>query len=185
MTGTNGPERPERIDDLVDELAELVGDDDLARRAVDDLRRELVRPFDADLTARHLATMGTAARERQVASTADTIDLRARRIRRGAIGTVVGLVALGTTGGLAAAGQLPAPLQDAVSRVAGVVSIEVPRSTPNVTVEVPATPGTTGETPGATAPGQTGDTPGTTGDTPGATAPGQQGGPDEQGGPGS
>jgi hypothetical protein len=196
---------PHRLDDLVAELAELLGDEPRAARAVAALREEFLVPLPEVLADEHLATMRAAAAASGAASPG-IIDLRSRRVRRAVAGSAVALLALGTTGGLAAAGMLPPVLQDALSRAASVVSIDLPRSTtlvdlpdaPGITGEVPgatapgqtgatpgqtgetpgqtgATPGQTGETPGATAPGRTGATPGQTGETPGATAPGQTG----------
>ncbi|MDZ7679177.1 MAG: hypothetical protein U5K29_11560 [Acidimicrobiales bacterium] len=195
MTETSGAQPPEGHDDLTSELAQLVGDADLARRALEGLRSDLIAPLDPALTEQHLAAMSAAAPQADEPA-AEVVDLRSRRVRRATVGTVVGLIAIGSTGGLAAAGHLPPVIQDPLSRVAGVVSIDLPRSTPDATIVVPRTPGTTGDTPGATvdapgtsngspsdtAPGQTGNTPsdtapGQSSDTPGDTAPGQGGSP--------
>jgi hypothetical protein len=168
MNGTSGPKRTERQHDLADDLGEVIGDPEQARRAVADLRADLIAPLDPEVTERHLSAMLAAAAERTTAP--GVVDLRRRKVRRAAVGTAVTMLALGTTGGLAAAGSLPPVLQDPLSRVAGVVSIDLPRSTPPTTVEIPQTPGTTGDRPSDTAPGQTVETPG---DRPGDTAPGQ------------
>ncbi|MFP4513901.1 MAG: hypothetical protein ACLFRV_13215, partial [Acidimicrobiales bacterium] len=162
MTETSGAQPHEGHDDLTTEFAQLVGDADLARRALHDLRSDLIAPLDPAVTERHLAAMSAASSQREEPD-AEVVDLRSRRIRRATVGTVVGLVAIGSTGGLAAAGHLPPVIQDPLSRVASVVSIDLPSSTPDTTVVVPRTPGTTG------------DTPGQSGDTPSDTAPGQSG----------
>ena len=130
----DGPRPPhDGLDDLVDELAHLLGDEERARRAVSGLRDELLAtPSEAMATA-HLAAMAEAARSGGPAGAgpdaddAGVIDLRARRTRRIVAGGALVVAALGSTGGLAAAGVLPPVVQDAVSRAAKVVNIDLPR----------------------------------------------------------
>ena len=170
---------PERADELVDELTELVGDPEAARRALDELREHLVAPLDTDVTNHHLDAMVAAT-----GPNTDVIDLRSRRARRAITGTVIGALALVGTGGLAAAGHLPGPVQDTVSRIAGAIAIDIPRSTPGDTVEPPTTPGDTApgrsvdDHPRDTAPGRVDGDRGRPDSVPGDTAPGQQGPPD-------
>jgi hypothetical protein len=178
MTNPGLPPPPDGLDDLVDELASLLGDERAARHALAQIRDELVEQPSTSTAERHLAAMIAAVGN--PAGGAQVIDLRTRRVRRAVAGTTFGLLALGATGGLAAAGMLPPIVQDAVSRAASVLSIDLPRSTPAATIELPDTPGATapgrtGQTPGATAPGRTGQTPGQTGQTPATTAPGRTG----------
>jgi hypothetical protein len=200
MTTPGLPPLPDGLADLVDELTSLLGDEEAARRTVAQMRGELLVAPSETVAEQHLAAMRAAIGT--TPATPEVIDLRARRVRRAIAGTTIGLLALGATGGLAAAGVLPAPLQDALSRAARVVAIDLPRSAPGTTVapvELPDTPGATApgntgstpaqtgvtptgrdDAPGATAPGRTGETPGATapgqtGETPGATAPGQTG----------
>ena len=164
---------------VVEDLAALVGDRDRSQDVVDQLRAALVQPVDEGVAERHLEAIFAAADEH----TKGVIDLRSRSRRRGVVGGAIAIATLTVTSGLAAAGTLPSPIQDAVSSVASVFSIDLPSSSDSDGgidgVDVPGddAPGRTGATPGATAPGQTGDTPSGPEDTPGATAPGQTGEP--------
>ncbi|QGG96198.1 hypothetical protein [Actinomarinicola tropica] len=193
---------PEPEPTLAAELGALLGDAGAAEEVLAGLREAAVEPVAEDVAARHLAAMFAAAGPGDVDLTGGpdaagddpdggaVIDLTARRSKRAAVGGVIAIAALSLTGGLAAAGTLPAPLQNTVARVADAFSIPVPTADERDHVDVddaPPTstsaddtstttrPGQSGDTPGATAPGRTGETPGQSGDTPGATAPGRTG----------
>jgi hypothetical protein len=163
---------------------------------LDRLREQLLRPPGAQARWDHLAAMRRARAE------------TARPVRRPAralvIAAAAGVAVLGATGGLAAAGSLPGPIQDTAARVAGAVGVSLPRASdhgdspgdhgppastpPASATEGPADPpglgrptdppGLTGEGPGRSseAPGRTGETPGPGHGTPTPTTPAAPGG---------
>jgi hypothetical protein len=171
------------------------GDDRMAPRLAA-LRDELVRPPSASARWNHLAAM----RRARAQAPAETTRQTRRPVRALLVAAAAGVVVLGTTGGLAAAGSLPGPIQDTAATIAGAVGWDLPRaddpapagreqspgSTPAATTKDdapgPARPGEPGaptEAPGRSgeAPGQTGETPGQSGTTPGqsGTTPGRSG----------
>jgi hypothetical protein len=92
-------------------------------RIVATLRRELLAPVDAELTARHLEVMLLELDwERSPAPADRRPKLRVPRV----VGTCVAAAALSLTGGLAAAGALPATAQHWISRVTHIVGIPLP-----------------------------------------------------------
>ncbi|MBK5224923.1 MAG: hypothetical protein JJE52_19025, partial [Acidimicrobiia bacterium] len=186
------PPTPEPLDSTdvapADEFGALIDDRAAAGSFIADLRAGLLAPPSDEVAASHLAAMFGALDAK--GSGAQVVDLTQRRARRTLAGALVAAGALGLTGGFAAAGTLPAPVQDAVSRVANVFAIDLPNSDevdhdPDdiiVTVDNPSitAPGRTGDNPSDTAPGRTGDNPsdtapGRTGDNPSDTAPGRTG----------
>jgi len=85
-----------------------------------DLRAVFVRDPEPEIVDRHLAAMASAVR-------APVISLTSRRHRVAVAGAVVAVGVL-LTGGLAAAGVLPAPVQNGAARLLHPVGIEIPRS---------------------------------------------------------
>jgi hypothetical protein len=152
--------------------------DSLPAEIVADLREVYLQSPNPSTEDRHLAAMMAAVESSPAGSDR-------RRLWAGALAaTVVAVVALG---GLASAGALPAPVQDAVSSVVAVVGIDVPRAdgsqgepsqpTPTTRGQSDDAPGHGGTTPGRSedAPGQDGTAPGQSEDAPGqgGTAPGR------------
>jgi hypothetical protein len=125
-----------------------------------DLRSVFVRAPSSQTAERHLAAMVSA-------SVAPVVPLRSGR-KRAAVAGVVAAAAIVLTGGLAAAGVLPAPVQDRVSRLARPLGVNLPRSDdhdervrpdPGSTTTTAATGGI-GETPArSSTPGATAETP--------------------------
>ncbi len=140
------------------------------------LRDELCLAPDPLVRERHLAAMEGAATSAQE-SHASIVPLAAGRRRRRALASIaaatVGVVAL--TGGLAAAGRLPATAQRHAAKIAGAVGWEIPGGTDRST-PAPRN-GPTGDTPTTAARGERSGVP--RGDrrsepapaTPSATAP--------------
>jgi hypothetical protein len=159
-----------------------------------ELRTAVVRPLPAEVADRHLGALSAAASESSVR--------RRSPVLRAAVAVAACVTLFGVTGGLAAAGALPAPLQDGVADVAGMVGINLPGSSsraPGHQPDDPTQPGRSEHAPGRQpddptrpgrsehAPGQqpTGETPTDVpaGATPGATAPGREHQPEGTGGP--
>lgn len=183
---------------MIDDHLGPDGDDDRLEPHLAVLRAELRRPPSASARWNHLAAMRRARDEGVGAQRSAT----RRPVRAVLVAAAAGVAVLGTTGGLAAAGSLPGPIQDTAATVAGAVGLDLPRATerdpapPPSTVGArnadpgddapgsldpsrPAAPGAPVEAPGRSgeAPGQTGETPGQSGTAPGrsGTAPGQSG----------
>ena len=106
------------------------------RSALDDVRRTLAEDPSPELTARHLAAMVAASRSAE--ATARVLDADGGRspmrnkspwlrpARVAALGLAACLV---LTGGLAFAGALPAPVQDALADVSSAVGLDLPEGT--------------------------------------------------------
>ncbi|MEZ5144053.1 MAG: hypothetical protein R2726_16265 [Acidimicrobiales bacterium] len=128
--------------------------EDLTPELLDDLRVAFVRAPAPDVEAVHLAAMRAAATSRIV------------RLRRRLLApAIAGSAVLFGTAGLAAAGALPAPAQNAVASIVSPFGIELPRKDdpppPPPTTAAPTT------APGATAPGRGGENPGAADEAPG------------------
>ena len=149
-------------------------------RAAADLRGLFVRQPRPDTTARHLAAMVSAI-------SAPVVPIAARRMRAALAGTAVaaGLLA---TGGFAAAGVLPGPVQVGVAKAAHTIGIDLPDSSENddgpgsdqAPEKEGTDPGKADEAPGQQdqtgAPGNSENAPGQGATNPGKAdeAPGQQ-----------
>jgi hypothetical protein len=141
-----------------------------------DLRTVFVRDPQPETAAQHVAAMVSV-------SLAPVVPLRRRRKRAAVVGAVA-LVGVMASGGLAAAGVLPAPLQSGVAHLVRPIGIDLPDSGSHAGQEGSGDPapdrGQTDRAPGqqddpspstsTEAPGQSGDTP-----SPSTPAPGQSG----------
>jgi len=108
--------------------------------ALTDWRGSVLQPvaIDPAIAARHIAAAaamaGSAAAGDIAPEAAGPARSRVRTIVKGALSGLTAKILLGTavalaaTGGAAAAGILPAPVQDAVSRGAGAIGIDLPTS---------------------------------------------------------
>lgn len=157
----------------VDHDADLFAD---LEATADDLRAVFVRDPAPEVAARHLAAMGSAG-------LAPVVPLASRR-RRVAVAAMVGAAGVVFTGGLAAAGALPGPVQDGVARLVQPIGIDLPDSGehPGRSDQAPGhggtNPGKADEAPGQQdQPGNSENAPGLGGENPGRsdTAPGQTG----------
>ncbi len=119
-------DRSARLESL---LAGEAADEREARLAevLRDLREGLLEPPSEELAARHLAAMSAAARELP-----SPIPLRRRSPMRPATARRIAVVGLAAatllTGGLAWAGALPTPAQDAIAGVASHLGLDLPSS---------------------------------------------------------
>jgi hypothetical protein len=149
---------------------------------LDALRRALVHPPSSEIATRHLSRItgdaGRALRGQGLASHYDELAARREhRRRRWAVAAVASVGVVLGTGGLAAAGVLPTPVQDVIADVARPFGLDLPHSD-----DEPGSGGggsSTSTTSGSSqdAPGQSGDAPGQGGTSPGQSegAPGQGG----------
>jgi hypothetical protein len=144
--------------------------------ALTELQAQLLAPPSPEVATRHLAAMRDAA--------SGSHDRRRSPTLRSAFALVACVTLVGVTGGLAATGALPAPVQTGVSGVAGVVGIDLPSPAtraPGHTPDDPLIPGKSDVAPGhlpddPSTPGKSDVAPGHVNDgqtTPGATAPGR------------
>jgi len=152
-----------------------------------DLRSVFVRPASPEVAADHIARMTAAAREAATLSVAPAQSRRRAdaaehpwRRKVAIVAAAFGAAVLGT-GGLAVAGALPGPVQDAVATVVEPFGVDLPRSDDSKSDDPGDTDGTSNKGGGGSgtneAPGQTGQTPGQSGETPanGSEPPGQSG----------
>jgi len=152
-----------------------------------ELRDELATPLSVEVASRHLDELSAAASEGSFR--------RRSPVLRATVAAATCVTLLGVTGGLAAAGALPGPLQDGVAEIAEVVGIDLPGASghaPGHQPDDPNQPGKSEHAPGRqpddpTQPGKSEHAPGqqTKGETPGATAPGREHRPDGPGAPDS
>jgi hypothetical protein len=99
-------------------------------RVADDLKAAFVRTPDAGTESRHLAAMAAAARGvAALDSGAGARSRPRRRTSRTAVASVIAGATIVVTGGLAAAGVLPAPLQTDVARLVRPLGITLPHAT--------------------------------------------------------
>jgi hypothetical protein len=148
--------------------------------AVAELQTELLVAPSPEVAQRHLDAMRDAASGSHGRRRSPTL--------RSALALVACVTLFGVTGGLAATGALPAPVQTGVSDVVRVVGIDLPTPAtraPGHTDDDPTIPGKSDVAPGhlpddPSTPGKSDVAPGHQNDgqdTPGATAPGRTANP--------
>lgn len=172
--GVREVEMPDPFPELGDAVAEAVllgrvpkGRPDVAplaayfaavRRDAEDMPAPVAGSELSALLSAGIAPFGSTPSPRAVAHRPS----RRKKMLHVALGTVVGKIVTGTAmaaasvGGLGAAGALPAPVQDVVADVAGIVGIDLPEGHPSVPVDpetgvVGSEPETTGPSSGASA----------------------------------
>src|SRR5262245_13412734 len=104
-----------------DDLADLI--DDEVEQTIADLRDAFLAPVPDDVAARHLAVLDGAMAELQTDALANQRRRRHRKVAA-AVGVSAGFVI--ATGGLAAAGVLPEPVQRVIATAASPLGIHLP-----------------------------------------------------------